>query len=294
MRIKLATLMPGEWVSLMFNARVHNHANLGKEISTEAVIEAERLRGKTFAAARVKIEPAVAGGIDVKADKGVVNTGEQVTFTITVNNFDFTAANKLKITNKIPKELRLVRGSATTDCGLKVTEDGERGQVIWKKGTLPAATNDKLGNCVVSFQTSVAQGTAANTIITNTATAKAMGLQTLTGGVQTIISPTSTASVDMMDNFFAPKDLMVSPGTVITWTHRGNSAHTVMSAPCSTVMVSSDGLFKNGLSQGNAFSFLVPMDTRPGTVIYYFCRFHGAPGNCTEVGTGMAGTIMVK
>lgn len=287
--VRMDRLMPGEWMALMFDARVRRRTVVGREIAAAAVIEARLPNFKTSAPVQVKIAPAAAFGVDVKVDKSMAAPGDQLTYTITVTNPDAQQISKLKIVNKLPKELLLVAGSAKTSCGLQVVEAGERGQVIWKKGTLPAAP----GNCTVSFKATVANGVAGGSVITNTAMVKSPG-QKATGSASTSVQTPNTASVDMMDNFFAPKDLTVPPGTVITWTHRGNNPHTVTGAPCLPIAISSDGQFPAGLRRGETFSFTVAADTKAGTVIYYFCRFHGAGGDCRAAGPGMAGSVSVR
>ena len=39
--------------------------------------------------------------------------------------------------------------------------------------------------------------------------------------------PVATTSVTVDDNFFAPPDILVSPGATVTWTWRGNVGHNV-------------------------------------------------------------------
>jgi plastocyanin len=104
----------------------------------------------------------------------------------------------------------------------------------------------------------------------------------------------NTANVDVMDNFFSPSTLTVSAGTAITWTSRGGNVHTVTGAPCSPISFGSDSQFPSGFRNGEKFNFSVPADAKPGTMIFYFCRFHGAPGSCVSIGPGMAGVIIVK
>ncbi|MEW6730941.1 MAG: hypothetical protein AB1489_06365 [Acidobacteriota bacterium] len=295
LQVKLERLLPGEWMALMFNARIRDSVRTGYQINAEALMEASNPQLRISAPAHIDVGANLANAtLEVKVDKTNAMAGDKLTYTITVCNKDNKDITKLKIDNKIPKALRLVRGSATTSCGLQVVEAGDKGQVLWKKGTLPAASGGSDGCCSVSFQATVVDGLANGTVITDTASAKAKGVKKLSATAQTTVQAANTASVDMMDNFFAPKDLTVSPGTVVTWTNRGAHPHTVTPSPCSIVAVSSDGQFPSGLTRDQKFSFTVPANTNSGTIIYYYCRFHGAAGNCTAAGPGMAGTIKVN
>lgn len=90
-----------------------------------------------------------------------------------------------------------------------------------------------------------------------------------------------SASVDIGDNFFDPKDLTIPVGTTVTWTNNGNNPHTV---------TADDESFDSGASpaeymqNGDRFSHTF---TTAGKFPYY-CRVHGGPG-----GVGHAGVITV-
>lgn len=295
LQVRVASLMPHEWVALMFSARVRPNAKVGQEITTQANVQANVPKFDTLAPVKFNIAaPAAANAtVSVNVDKSNASPGDKLTYTITVNNQDSAAVSKLKIIDSIPQGLTLVNNSSTTSCGLKVVESS--GQVLWKKGTLPAAANGTPGSCVVSFQATVNSGISNGTMITDMVSIKAPSGLKLSGSATTSVqNSASTASVDLMDNFFSPAVLSVPAGTVVTWTDRGNNPHTVSGATCNPINFSSDSMFPNGLRNGDKFSFTVPADAKSGSSIYYFCRFHGAPGSCNTVGPGMAGIIMVK
>lgn len=293
-KVKVDRLMPSEWVALMFSARVRDNAKVGKEITQQAMVKSTNPDFQEIAPVKLSINPNAANvSVNVEADKNMVSTGDKVTFTITVSNSGSTPVTKLKIMNNIPQGLSLVMGSSTTSCGLKVVESA--GQAFWKKGTLPASSNGNAATCKVSFQASVNSGLANGTVITDTAIVKSPGVNTSGKTTTTIQNTTaSTAGVDIMDNFFSPATLMVPAGTMITWSQKGNSIHTVTGSMCNSMSFSSDGQFPNGLRSGDKYSFMIPANAKSGTMIYYFCRFHGAPGNCTNLGPGMAGVVIIK
>ncbi len=73
-----------------------------------------------------------------------------------------------------------------------------------------------------------------------------------------------TVTVSMEDNFFAPANITVEPGTTVTWVQNGENPHTTTSY---------DGLWDSGLlpgGSGQTFSFTF---NEPG-VYEYFCIPH--------------------
>jgi uncharacterized repeat protein (TIGR01451 family) len=293
-KVKVDKLMPSEWVALMFSARVKESAERGKEIIPQALIKAESPSFESVAPVKMSvIEPNAANlSVMVQADKNMAGAGDKITYTIKVTNSGDTAASKLKITNKIPQGLSLVSGSSTASCGLKIVESA--GQVLWKKGTVAANGS----SCTVSFQATVNSGLNNGTVITDTAVVKSQSIN-VSGNTTTTVqnSAAATAGVDVLDNFFSPATLMVPAGTMITWTQKGNSIHTVTGSNCnspSNFTFSSDTQFPSGMRSGDKYSFMVPANAKSGAMVYYFCRFHGGPGNCTSLGPGMAGVVIVK
>jgi plastocyanin len=89
-------------------------------------------------------------------------------------------------------------------------------------------------------------------------------------------------TVRMGDNFFAPANITVEPGTTVTWVQSGDNPHTTTSY---------DGLWDSGLlpgGSGQSFSFTFD---EPGTYDY-FCIPHedlGMVGTVTVTG-GATGT----
>src|ERR687897_1775531 len=83
-------------------------------------------------------------------------------------------------------------------------------------------------------------------------------------------------TVRMEDNFFAPANITVEPGTTVTWVQSGDNAHTTTSY---------DELWDSGLLEGGSeetFSFTFD---EPGTYDY-FCIPHED--------LGMVGTVTVS
>ncbi|MFQ5605134.1 MAG: cupredoxin domain-containing protein [bacterium] len=88
-------------------------------------------------------------------------------------------------------------------------------------------------------------------------------------------------TVQMKDNFFSPRDVVVQPGVKITWEAVGRKDHT---------STSDTGIWDSGrLAPGGSYSWTVPANTQEGTNFPYYCVFHGDRG-----GKGMAGTIHVS
>lgn len=83
-------------------------------------------------------------------------------------------------------------------------------------------------------------------------------------------------TVSMEDNFFAPAEVAVEPGTTVTWVQNGENAHT---------STSYDGLWDSGLIEGGAEGSVSYTFDEPGTYEYY-CGPHEA--------IGMVGTVTVS
>jgi len=96
-------------------------------------------------------------------------------------------------------------------------------------------------------------------------------------GVQTVPIQ-NTWSVNIGDNFFAPPNAAVEPGSTITWTNSGREPHTV---------TADDGSFDSGvLNPGD--SYTVAFDGQ-GTVTYH-CAIHPNMVGSVSVG-GEAGAV---
>ncbi|HWQ11315.1 MAG TPA: plastocyanin/azurin family copper-binding protein, partial [Roseiflexaceae bacterium] len=90
-------------------------------------------------------------------------------------------------------------------------------------------------------------------------------------------APAPVAAV-ARDFEFAPKQLTVKAGTVVTWTNGGAQPHSVTAVDKSF----DTGLFGPGESRSVTFD-------RPGTYAYY-CIPHGVP----DGSAGMVGTVVVE
>ncbi|MFQ5603972.1 MAG: cupredoxin domain-containing protein [bacterium] len=94
-------------------------------------------------------------------------------------------------------------------------------------------------------------------------------------------SSSDTVNVSMIDNFFSPRDVTVKPGATVRWRNVGLMPHTT---------TSDDGIWDSGkVDSGATWSWTVPDETQSGTVIPYFCVYHGDKG-----GQGMTGVINVS
>src|SRR4028119_2440927 len=83
-------------------------------------------------------------------------------------------------------------------------------------------------------------------------------------------------TVGMEDNFFDEANIIVEPGTTVTWVQRGQYGHTTTSY---------DGLWDSGLIEGGTEGTYSYTFEEPGTY-EYFCKPH------EEV--GMVGTVTVS
>ena len=112
-------------------------------------------------------------------------------------------------------------------------------------------------------------------------------LSTLSLVALLVLAPSAWAqdqevTVRMEDNFFAPANITVEPGTTVTWVQSGSNPHTTTSY---------DGLWDSGLipgGSGQSFSFTFE---EPGTYDY-FCLPHedlGMVGSVTVAGGATAG-----
>ncbi|HLK13762.1 MAG TPA: plastocyanin/azurin family copper-binding protein [Fimbriimonadaceae bacterium] len=91
---------------------------------------------------------------------------------------------------------------------------------------------------------------------------------------------------------FSPVNVTVNAGSTVQWTNTDTTHHTVASDTGVTGL-NSDSQYPTGLPGGSSFSWLVPSNAVSGTVYYYHCEFHGAAGNGSSLGQGMAGSITI-
>lgn len=90
-----------------------------------------------------------------------------------------------------------------------------------------------------------------------------------------VIASTST-TVDIVDNGFKPKDIIVRPGTKVTWLNKGSLPHDVTEQPTGD----REPFASDTLQKGDTFvrDFATPGD------YYYYCTIHHA----------MLGSVVVK
>lgn len=153
--------------------------------------------------------------------------------------------------------------------------------------TVPTTVTIKAGSLTGTF-TANAGSVTSSTIVT--ITAKAAG-----GNAVAKLSVNTTQIVILMtgNHQFSPSSVTVAAGSTITWQNPDFVAHTVMS-DTGVSGLNSDILFPNGMPSGTSFTYTIPANAKSGTVFFYHCRFHGAAGNGTVVGFGMAGSFTVK
>lgn len=97
---------------------------------------------------------------------------------------------------------------------------------------------------------------------------------TVTPTLSATVAPKQVVQVQALDDFFRPKDITVTVGTLVNWVNIGQKKHTV----------TNDTLFDSDLLVGQTFSYTFD---KPGTYQYY-CVVHSE--SPTE---GMVGTVTV-
>lgn len=106
--------------------------------------------------------------------------------------------------------------------------------------------------------------------------AGALVLATLPVGSGAARAAMPGAEVSVRDNFFAPEEVHIEPGEMVTWKTSGSRKHSV---------TASDRSYDSGsLTSGDEFA----RHFRKEGVYRYFCKFHG-----TRSGGGMAGVVVV-
>ena len=90
------------------------------------------------------------------------------------------------------------------------------------------------------------------------------------------------AGVSVQDFQFAPPSVTITAGGTVTWTWSGAAPHNV---------TSDTGAFTASATQSSG-TFSQTFNT-PGTY-YYHCTIHGAAGNGSSLGSGMAGVVVVQ
>jgi plastocyanin len=119
-------------------------------------------------------------------------------------------------------------------------------------------------------------------------------------GMGSLIVSVASATVTVVNmtsqHQFSPREISVTAGATVQWMNIDSTAHTATADSADPISggPNSDILFPNGVSQGQTYSWTVPASAVPGTTWFYYCRFHGNPGNGQSLGLGMTGSITVK
>jgi plastocyanin len=103
----------------------------------------------------------------------------------------------------------------------------------------------------------------------------------------------ATVNVSITGGMFSPQTVNAHAGDTVVWTNVEVTPHTVTS-DTGQAGLDSSSQFPTGMNQNATFSWLVPANATIGTQFFYHCIFHGAAGNGTTLGTGMAGQITVN
>ena len=112
------------------------------------------------------------------------------------------------------------------------------------------------------------------------------GSLTTTGGV----APVNISQTDALT--FNPNTVQAAPGQQIVFSNVSTMLHSATGD--ATGGPNSDSQFPSGMPPSASYTFTVPANATAGSKIFFHCRFHGAPGNGTTKGLGMAGEIDVQ
>ena len=91
----------------------------------------------------------------------------------------------------------------------------------------------------------------------------------------------------------SPQVVNAPAGDTVRWTNTATTLPHTVTSDTSQAGLDSSGSFPAGLQPGDQFTWTVPANAAIGTHYFYHCNFHGAAGNGTSLGTGMAGEITV-
>jgi len=91
---------------------------------------------------------------------------------------------------------------------------------------------------------------------------------------------------------YSPHEILAVPGQAVIFRNEDLKFHTVTPdeegrGPNSEIE------YPDAIAPSLTYTFVVPVDSLPGDRFPFHCRFHGEPGSSGEVGTGMAGVIIV-
>jgi plastocyanin len=152
---------------------------------------------------------------------------------------------------------------------LVVTGSAAANQTAGNATTAGAAANQTAGNATTA-------GAAANQTAGNATTAGAAANQTAPNSraasqLVTSVSIANGASVPTNEEFFAPDDVQITAGSVVTWKNDDTASHTVTSGTVQNNTPTPDGRFDSGiLNAGDSFQFVFD---KAGEYPYY-CMIH--------------------
>jgi plastocyanin len=138
---------------------------------------------------------------------------------------------------------------------LVVTGGAAANQTAGNATTAGAAANQTAGNATTA-------GAAANQMAPNSRAASPL---------VTSVSIANGASVPTNEEFFAPDDVQVTVGSMVTWKNDDTASHTVTSGTVQNNTPTPDGRFDSGiLNAGDSFPFVFD---KAGEYPYY-CTIH--------------------
>jgi plastocyanin len=134
-----------------------------------------------------------------------------------------------------------------------------------------AAANQTAGNATTAG-TAAANQTAGNATTAGTAAANQMAPNSRAASpLVTSVSIANGASVPTNEEFFAPDDVQVTVGSMVTWKNDDTASHTVTSGTVQNNTPTPDGKFDSGiLNAGDSFPFVFD---KAGEYPYY-CTIH--------------------
>jgi plastocyanin len=134
-----------------------------------------------------------------------------------------------------------------------------------------AAANQTAGNATTAG-TAAANQTAGNATTAGTAAANQMAPNSRAASpLVTSVSIANGASVPTNEEFFAPDDVQVTVGSMVTWKNDDTASHTVTSGTVQNNTPTPDGRFDSGiLNAGDSFPFVFD---KAGEYPYY-CTIH--------------------
>jgi plastocyanin len=134
-----------------------------------------------------------------------------------------------------------------------------------------AAANQTAGNATTAG-TAAANQTAGNATTAGTAAANQMAPNSRAASpLVTSVSIANGASVPTNEEFFAPDDVQVTVGSMVTWKNDDTASHTVTSGTVQNNTPTPDGRFDSGiLNAGDSFPFVFD---KAGEYQYY-CTIH--------------------